>query len=84
MRSEMWVKAQARETLRCCTEISSVRRCIRMGSQLGRGKLRYAPSDCVEGARNVSKHSRCAVNKTLDAKKHYAVEQLQLGTQRIK
>lgn len=45
-----------------------------MGAQVGRGKLRYAPSDCVEGARNVSKHSRCAVNKTLDAKKHYAVD----------
>ena len=74
MRSEMWVKAQARETLRCCTEISSVRRCIRMGTQLGRGKLRYAPSDCAEGARNVSKHSRCVVNKTPDAKKHYAVD----------
>ena len=58
----------------CAAAISGVRRCIRMGSQLGRGKLRYAPSDCVEGARNVSKHSRCAVNKTLDAKKHYAVD----------
>lgn len=38
MRSGMWVKAQARETLRCCTEISSVRRCIRMGARAGRGK----------------------------------------------
>ena len=63
MRSEMLVKPQARETLRCCTEISSVRRCIRMGPQLGRGKLRYAPSDCAEGTRSISKHSRCVVNK---------------------
>ena len=45
-----------------------------MGTQLGRGKLRYAPSDCAEGARSISKHSRCVVNKTLDAKKHYAVD----------
>lgn len=74
MRSEMLVKPQARETLRCCTVISSVRRCIRMGTQLGRGKPRYAPSDCAEGARSISKHSRCVVNKTLDAKKHYAVD----------
>lgn len=73
MRSEMLVKAQARETLRCCTVIS-VRRCIRMGTQRRRGKLRYAPSDCAEGARSISKHSRCVVNKTLDAKKHYAVD----------
>lgn len=58
----------------CAAAISGVRGCIHMGAQVGRGKLRYAPSDCVEGARNVSKHSRCAVNKTLDAKKHYAVD----------
>lgn len=63
MRSEMWVKAQARETLRCCTEISGVRGCVRMGARAGRGKLRYAPSDCVEGARSISKHSRSVVNK---------------------
>lgn len=63
MRSEMLVKAQARESLRCCTEISSVRRCIRMGTQVGRGKPRYAPSDCAEGARSISKHSRCVVSK---------------------
>ena len=74
MRSEMLVKPQARETLRCCTVISSVRRCIRMGTQLGRGKPRYAPSDCAEGARSISKHSRYVVNKTLDAKTHYAVD----------
>lgn len=74
MRSEMLVKPQARETLRCCTVISSVRRCIRMGTQLGRGKPRYAPSDCAEGARSISKHSRYVVNKTLDAKKHHAVD----------
>lgn len=63
MRSEMLVKPQARETLRCCTEISGVRGCIRMGAQVGRGKPRYAPSDCAEGARSISKHSRCVVNK---------------------
>ena len=63
MRSEMLVKPQARETLRCCTEISSVRWCNRIGTQVGRGKPRYAPSDCAEGARSISKHSRCVVNK---------------------
>ena len=47
----------------CAAVISGVRGCIRMGSQLGRGKLRYAPSDCAEGARSISKHSRCVVNK---------------------
>ena len=34
-----------------------------MGTQVGRGKPRYAPSDCAEGARSISKHSRCVVNK---------------------
>ena len=38
MRSEMWVKAQARETLRCCTEISGVRGCTRIAAQARRGK----------------------------------------------
>lgn len=58
----------------CAAAISGVRGCVRMGARAGRGKLRYAPSDCAEGARSISKHSRCVVNKTLDAKKHYAVD----------
>ena len=74
MRSEMLVKPQARETLRCCTEISSMRWCTRIAAQARRGKPRNAPSDCAEGARSISKHSRCVVNKTLDAKNHYAVD----------
>lgn len=35
MRSEMLVKPQARETLRCCTVISGVRGHVRMGAQAG-------------------------------------------------
>lgn len=38
MRSEMLVKPQARETLRCCTEISSMRWCTRIAAQARRGK----------------------------------------------
>lgn len=74
MRSEMLVKPQARETLRCCTEISDVRWCNRIGTQARRGKPRYALSDCAEGARSISKHSRCVVNKLPMQKKHYAVD----------
>ena len=64
MPSEMLVKPQARgvspparRRSAACGDASA------WGLRQGRGKLKYAPSDCAEGARSISKHSRCVVNK---------------------
>ena len=63
MRSEMLILPQAREAL-ALRGGDQRRTGVRPhGGSGGRGKLRYAPSDCVEGARSISKHSRSVVNK---------------------
>ena len=74
MRSGMLILPQAREALPLRGGDQRRAGVRPHGGSGGRGKLRYAPSDCAEGARSISKHSRCVVNKTLDAKKHYAVD----------